>query len=132
MSEGLIPLWLVSYHLSYIHIPPHACPVFPEMKTVLRSYHPIPSLQKTEANLQDAPRIKNCLKACLLPRELSNPPSHPADILANGVSWSRGSYSVYTFDMPIANGVHTDYQHRQPDFRALKPLRCASLPILNA
>ena len=35
--------------------------VFPEMRTALRTYHPVPSLQKTDGNLQDAPRIKNIL-----------------------------------------------------------------------
>ncbi|KAA1468638.1 hypothetical protein DENSPDRAFT_834019 [Dentipellis sp. KUC8613] len=56
---------------------------FPEMKTALRSYHPVPSLQKTDGNVQDAPRIKNCLKAALLPGEQkSPPPSTPADIIS--------------------------------------------------
>lgn len=56
---------------------------FPEMKTALRSYHPVPSLQKTDGNVQDAPRIKNCLKAALLPAEQkAAPPSTPNDILA--------------------------------------------------
>ncbi|KIJ68233.1 hypothetical protein HYDPIDRAFT_24531 [Hydnomerulius pinastri MD-312] len=55
---------------------------FPEMKTALRTYHPVPSLQKTDGNAQDAPRIKNCLKAALLPSELkSMPPSTPEEIL---------------------------------------------------
>lgn len=61
--------------------------VFPEMKTALRSYHPVPSLQKTDGNLQDAPRIKNCLKAALLPFEArGTPPSTPHAILENAVS----------------------------------------------
>jgi hypothetical protein len=61
--------------------------VFPEMKTALRSYHPVPSLQKTDGNLQDAPRIKNCLKAALLPFEArGTPPSTPHAILDNAVS----------------------------------------------
>lgn len=56
------------------------------MKTALRSYHPVPSLQKTDGNVQDAPRIKNCLKAAFLPGEQkSAPPSTPADILARAV-----------------------------------------------
>lgn len=60
--------------------------VFPEMKTALRTYHPVPSLQKTDGNAQDAPRIKNCLKAALLPSELkSMPPSTPEEILAKSV-----------------------------------------------
>ncbi|KAG6845963.1 hypothetical protein H0H87_011011 [Tephrocybe sp. NHM501043] len=55
--------------------------VFPEMKTALRTYHPVPSLQKTNGNAQDAPRIKNCLKAALLPTEIkSTPPSSPDEI----------------------------------------------------
>lgn len=61
-------------------------PVFPEMKTALRSYHPVPSLQKTDGNLQDAPRIKNCLKAALLPEELKGtPPSTPQEIRERAV-----------------------------------------------
>ena len=61
--------------------------VFPEMKTALRSYHPVPSLQKTDGNLQDAPRIKNCLKAALLPFEArGTPPTSPNAILENAVS----------------------------------------------
>ncbi len=57
------------------------------MKTALRSYHPVPSLQKTDGNLQDAPRIKNCLKAALLPFEFKTPPpSSPAEILEKAVS----------------------------------------------
>jgi Ino eighty subunit 1 len=56
------------------------------MKTALRSYHPVPSLQKTDGNLQDAPRIKNCLKAALLPFEAKgNPPSTPAAIIEKAV-----------------------------------------------
>ncbi|KAL0580280.1 hypothetical protein V5O48_001697 [Marasmius crinis-equi] len=55
---------------------------FPEMKTALRTYHPVPSLQKTDGNAQDAPRIKNCLKAALLPSEVkSTPPSTPDEVL---------------------------------------------------
>jgi hypothetical protein len=60
--------------------------VFPEMKTALRTYHPVPSLQKTDGNAQDAPRIKNCLKAALLPSEAKGvPPSSPEEILEKGV-----------------------------------------------
>jgi len=39
------------------------------MRTALRTYHPVPSLQKTNGNLQDAPRIKNILKSCYLDDE---------------------------------------------------------------
>ncbi|KAI0094599.1 hypothetical protein BDY19DRAFT_901750 [Irpex rosettiformis] len=55
---------------------------FPEMRTTLRTYHPVPSLQKTEgSNLQDAPRIKNLLKFCLLTNEVQNTPVTTADVL---------------------------------------------------
>jgi Ino eighty subunit 1 len=75
--------------------------VFPEMKTTLRSYHPgifyrqyyyilrllnhelVPSLQKTTGNVQDAPRIKSCLKASLLPSEsTSTVPNTPDEVMA--------------------------------------------------
>lgn len=45
---------------------------YPEMKTILRSYHPVPSLQHSEStrrHMQDAPRMKSLLKAVLLPHE---------------------------------------------------------------
>jgi Ino eighty subunit 1 len=65
----------------------HSFAVFPEMKTALRTYHPVPSLQKTDGNAQDAPRIKNCLKAAQLPSELKTvPPSTPEDVLEKVVS----------------------------------------------
>jgi Ino eighty subunit 1 len=68
-------------------ISPHDKLVFPEMKTALRTYHPVPSLQKTDGNAQDAPRIKNCLKAALLPSEFKAvPPSIPEEILEKSVS----------------------------------------------
>jgi Ino eighty subunit 1 len=47
------------------------------MKTALRTYHPVPSMQKTDGNVQDAPRIKNCLKAALLPPEQPDIPGPP-------------------------------------------------------
>jgi Ino eighty subunit 1 len=57
------------------------------VKTALRTYHPVPSLQKTDGNAQDAPRIKNCLKAALLPSEFKSvPPSTPEEILKKTVS----------------------------------------------
>ncbi|KAF8640482.1 hypothetical protein AX17_000145 [Amanita inopinata Kibby_2008] len=55
---------------------------FPEMKTAIRTYHPIPALQRTEGNLQDAPRIKHILKASLLTEDGSTPPTTPQDIMA--------------------------------------------------
>lgn len=43
---------------------------FPDMKTALRTYHHIPSLQKDGGNVQDAPRIKAALKGSYLPFEV--------------------------------------------------------------
>ena len=60
--------------------------VLPEMRTALRTYHPVPSLQKADANLQDAPRIKNILKACSLKDEATtNMPVTPAELCARAV-----------------------------------------------
>ncbi|KAL1739095.1 hypothetical protein HDZ31DRAFT_77850 [Schizophyllum fasciatum] len=68
---------------------------FPEMKTALRTYHPVPSLQKTDGNAQDAPRIKNCLKSALLPSEVKKPPpSNPAEIISRYMSGMRPPTSV--------------------------------------
>ncbi|KAF7339875.1 Ino eighty subunit 1 [Mycena venus] len=39
---------------------------FAEMRTAQRTYHPIPSLQRTNGNLLDAPRIKAILKTSIL------------------------------------------------------------------
>ncbi|KAF5355707.1 hypothetical protein D9756_003941 [Leucocoprinus leucothites] len=55
---------------------------FPEMRTAIRSYHPIPALQRTSGNLQDAPRIKHMLKAVAVEGETSPPSSIPSDILS--------------------------------------------------
>ena len=61
--------------------------VLPEMRTALRTYHPVPSLQKADANLQDAPRIKNILKACSLKDEATtNMPVTPSELRARAVS----------------------------------------------
>jgi Ino eighty subunit 1 len=59
--------------------------VFPEMKTAIRTYHPIPSLQHTNGNMLDAPRIKHILKTSLLDSEGKSTPATPADIIARNV-----------------------------------------------
>lgn len=77
---------------------------FPEMKTALRTYHPVPSLQKTDGNAQDAPRIKNCLKAALLPSELkSMPPSTPEEILQRARARQLPPTSVVNLVFVLAN-----------------------------
>jgi len=50
---------------------------YPELRAYMRTYHPIPCLQKDEycqTNLQDAPRIKTMLKSCQLPSEFNHEP----------------------------------------------------------
>ncbi|KAF8140074.1 hypothetical protein EV363DRAFT_1153182 [Boletus edulis] len=77
---------------------------FPEMKTALRTYHPVPSLQKTDGNAQDAPRIKNCLKAALLSSELrSMPPSTPEEILEKSRARQLPPTSVVNLIFVLAN-----------------------------
>jgi len=77
---------------------------FPEMKTALRTYHPVPSLQKTDGNAQDAPRIKNCLKAALLPLELkSMPPSTPEEILDKSRARQLPPTSIVNLVFVLAN-----------------------------
>ncbi|KDR85187.1 hypothetical protein GALMADRAFT_233865 [Galerina marginata CBS 339.88] len=77
---------------------------FPEMKTALRTYHPVPSLQKTDGNAQDAPRIKNCLKAAVLSSELKTaPPSTPEEVLAKLRAGQRPSTSVVNLIFVLAN-----------------------------
>ncbi|OBZ79561.1 Ino eighty subunit 1 [Grifola frondosa] len=81
---------------------------FPEMKTALRTYHPVPSLQKTDGNLQDAPRIKNCLKASRLPFEFKvPPPSSPAEILEKVRSGQIPPTSVVNLIFVLSNSNHT-------------------------
>ncbi|TCD67014.1 hypothetical protein EIP91_000634 [Steccherinum ochraceum] len=83
---------------------------FPEMKTALRSYHPVPSLQKTDGNLQDAPRIKNCLKAALLPSEFKiSPPSTPAEIFAKSSAGDIPPTSVVNLIFVLSSAAHSMY-----------------------
>ncbi|THH32015.1 hypothetical protein EUX98_g2184 [Antrodiella citrinella] len=83
---------------------------FPEMKTALRSYHPVPSLQKTDGNLQDAPRIKNCLKAALLPSEFKiSPPSTPAEIFLKSSAGSIPPTSVVNLIFVLSSAAHSMY-----------------------
>ncbi|KAJ6604380.1 hypothetical protein DFH09DRAFT_1442862 [Mycena vulgaris] len=74
------------------------------LKTALRTYHPVPSLQKTDGNAQDAPRIKNCLKAALLPSEFrAVPPSTPEEILAKCRRGVHPSTSVVNLIFVLSN-----------------------------
>nr|GAT49779.1 predicted protein [Mycena chlorophos] len=74
------------------------------LKTALRTYHPVPSLQKTDGNAQDAPRIKNCLKAALLPSEYKSvPPSTPDEITAKRIAGMYPPTSVVNLIFVLAN-----------------------------
>jgi Ino eighty subunit 1 len=74
------------------------------MRTALRTYHPVPSLQKADANLQDAPRIKNILKACSLKDEAAtNMPVTPAELRARAVSNQYTHLRVFRSYPPSGN-----------------------------
>ncbi|KAI0670068.1 hypothetical protein C8Q78DRAFT_1039065 [Trametes maxima] len=76
---------------------------FPEMKTALRTYHPVPALQRTNGNLQDAPRIKNILKTCFLQEEAQGTVSTPADVLARSRSGIVPPTSIVNLIFIFAN-----------------------------
>ncbi|KAH8835353.1 hypothetical protein DL96DRAFT_1702345 [Flagelloscypha sp. PMI_526] len=104
---------------------------FPEMKTALRTYHPIPSLQKSDGNAQDAPRIKNCLKAALLPSEFKYHHPTPEEILARSKANIRPPTSIVNLIFVLANhaaplaNVHFDGQINFLDLFLLKNLASA-------
>lgn len=76
----------------------------PEMRTALRTYHPVPSLQKADANLQDAPRIKNILKACSLKDEATtNMPVTPAELCARAATGIVPSTSIVNLFFVLSN-----------------------------
>ncbi|EIN13536.1 hypothetical protein PUNSTDRAFT_79135 [Punctularia strigosozonata HHB-11173 SS5] len=89
---------------------------FPEMKTALRSYHPVPSLQKTDGNVQDAPRIKNCLKGAVLPNEVKVfPPSSPAEVLDKLKAGQRPPTSVVNLIFVlVGHAASLGQQHFEP------------------
>ncbi|PWN45640.1 hypothetical protein IE81DRAFT_339220 [Ceraceosorus guamensis] len=67
---------------------------YPEMKTVLRSYHPLASLQKcenTRRNMQDAPRMKSLLKASLIETEKPGPAGTNNATAANALAKAASS-----------------------------------------
>ncbi|KAH0590497.1 hypothetical protein H2248_000644 [Termitomyces sp. 'cryptogamus'] len=76
---------------------------FPEMKTAIRTYHPIPSLQRTTGNLQDAPRIKHILKSAALKNDHAPTPSTPVDILSRVKSGQVPSTTVMNLIFVLAN-----------------------------
>ncbi|KAH6917190.1 hypothetical protein BKA70DRAFT_1486744 [Coprinopsis sp. MPI-PUGE-AT-0042] len=87
---------------------------FPEMRTAIRTYHPIPSLQRTSGNLQDAPRIKHILKMGLLEEETSSPPQTPDEVLGRAVR------------------THSCDQRSELDVRVVNPLLGKFIPSKHA
>jgi len=111
--------------------------VLPEMRTALRTYHPVPSLQKADANLQDAPRIKNILKACSLKNEAStNMPVTPSELRTRAVSTQSHIHIPPTSHLILIDYLPTGiwrrplYQHRQSSFRPLQSLHRPSIKTL--
>ncbi|KAK0473177.1 hypothetical protein IW261DRAFT_1423721 [Armillaria novae-zelandiae] len=77
---------------------------FAEKKTAVRTYHPIPALQRADGNLQDAPRIKGLLKACTVPDEdLKSIPTTPGDILVRATSGKVPPTSIATIIFILSN-----------------------------
>ncbi|KAH9065902.1 hypothetical protein EDB87DRAFT_904102 [Lactarius vividus] len=76
----------------------------PEMRTALRTYHPVPSLQKADANLQDAPRIKNILKACSLKDEATTSmPVTPMELCTRAATGIVPSTSIVNLLFVLSN-----------------------------
>jgi hypothetical protein len=62
--------------------------VYPNMRTALRTYHPVPSLQTEETSrkeMSDAPRLKAMLKAAMLDWEVKHPPTTLKDVAQRAV-----------------------------------------------
>ncbi|GAA5851903.1 hypothetical protein JCM9279_001927 [Rhodotorula babjevae] len=62
---------------------------YPNMRTALRTYHPVPSLQTEETSqkeMSDAPRIKGMLKGAMLDHEVTNPPTTLKDVARKSAS----------------------------------------------
>ncbi|BGP54758.1 hypothetical protein JCM8202_003266 [Rhodotorula sphaerocarpa] len=62
---------------------------YPNMRTALRTYHPVPALQTEEISrkeMSDAPRLKGMLKAAMLDWEYKNPPTTLKDVARRAVS----------------------------------------------
>lgn len=92
---------------------------FPEMRTAIRTYHPVPSLQRTSGNLQDAPRIKHILKTGLLEDEAALPPQTPDEVLARARSGRIPSTSVLNLMFLLSTHSSTIGTHFSQRFEFL-------------
>ncbi|CAH7688144.1 hypothetical protein BY996DRAFT_6800927 [Phakopsora pachyrhizi] len=79
---------------------------YPELRAYMRTYHPIPCLQKDDyckTNLQDAPRIKTMLKSCQLVYECNNEPTSLADIASRSALGYRPPTTVVNLIFELFN-----------------------------
>ncbi|KAI0001778.1 hypothetical protein BJV77DRAFT_1063176 [Russula vinacea] len=100
----------------------------PEMRTALRTYHPVPSLQKADANLQDAPRIKNILKACSLKDERPQTCPSPLQNSATGIVPSTSIVNLlFVLSNHFTTVAHDHFGCRDIDFLDLfLPIKISS------
>ncbi len=101
------------------------------MKTAIRTYHPIPALQKSEGNLQDAPRIKHILKASVLSEDGNLPPITPQDIVSRLVSVIVRTTYVVMVRRRLERRSKTFNQHYQPVVRFGQSFSRMSFPKLH-
>lgn len=101
------------------------------MKTAIRTYHPIPALQRTEGNLQDAPRIKHILKASLLTEDGNMPPITPQDIVSRLVSVIVRITCLVIARRRLERRSKTFNQHHQPVVRFVQSFSRMSFPKLQ-
>eukprot|EP00918_Siedleckia_nematoides_P023747 GHVU01051265.1.p1 GENE.GHVU01051265.1~~GHVU01051265.1.p1 ORF type:complete len:562 (-),score=46.69 GHVU01051265.1:184-1833(-) len=79
---------------------------YPELRAYMRTYHPIPCLQKDDyckTNLQDAPRIKTMLKSCQLPHEATDEPGSLPEISGRSARGFRPPTTVVNLIFELFN-----------------------------
>ncbi|KAL7417644.1 hypothetical protein BDY24DRAFT_375594 [Mrakia frigida] len=88
---------------------------YPEMRTILRTYHAIPSLQKSEASkkhLQDAPRMKAALKGVLLDSERLHVPFSIMEVEKKIAEGARPPTSIVNLIFTFVNSSsHLSQKH---------------------
>lgn len=82
------------------------------MRTALRTYHPVPSLQTEDISrkeMSDAPRLKAMLKAAILDWEVKNPPTTLKDVARRSVSFFRSlPAALHPFSLPYEENGSSD------------------------
>ncbi|KAI5835498.1 hypothetical protein K523DRAFT_260769 [Schizophyllum commune Tattone D] len=93
---------------------------FPEMKTAVRTYHPIPSLQRTgDNNMLDMPRIKTIIRGALLETERNGIPSTLAEILIHARAGHVPSTSITNLIFVLSHNSAQVSNFFPPDFEFL-------------